>query len=304
MPDVQKAQTLYDVTKWWFTVVPVAIFPTTFIIDAPFGRFAPSKDSIFLVDGLKSWIFMELISPAAFVYSFLRSPLSPIAAGTAPPITLAHPPTFLAALFLIHYLNRAIVSPLRTPSRSKSHIFVPASAVAFNVVNGSLLGAYLSSPGAQSFLSGAFQRPAFWIGVAVWAAGFVGNIVHDEILLNLRRKAKTTKTAQADEDDNANGKKKSKGEHYAIPHGLLYRFISYPNYFCEWAEWLGFAVAASPAPAIASLSAFAATISPPWLFVFSEVLLMFPRAWKGHKWYHNRFPDYPKERKAVVPFLI
>lgn len=123
---------------------------------------------------------------------------------------------------------------------------------------------------------------------------------------NSKKAATTARTGSEDADDDANGqkKKKSKGEHYAIPHGLLYRFISYPNYFCEWAEWLGFAVAASPAPSVASLSLFVATVSPPWLFVFSEVLLMLPRAWKGHKWYHSRFADYPKEREAVIPFLI
>ncbi|KAI8973963.1 3-oxo-5-alpha-steroid 4-dehydrogenase-domain-containing protein [Trametes punicea] len=311
MPDVQKAQALYDLVRKWFALMPTAICPLTFVIDAPFGRFSPSQDSIFLVDGIKSWIFMELIAPTTFLYTFLQSPLSPTAAGSAPPLTLTHPPTFLAALFLLHYLNRAIISPLRTPSRSKSHIMVPLSAVGFNVINGALLGAYLSSPTAQAFLAGGFERPQFWAGVVLWAVGLVGNIAHDEILLNIRRNAKAkgkarqiTGAAKGDDDDDNGKSKKNKQEHYAIPHGLLYRFISYPNYFCEWMEWLGFAIAASPPPLITSLAAFLTTISPPWLFFFSEVLLMFPRAWKGHKWYHRRFPDYPKERKAVIPFIL
>ncbi|KAI0653511.1 3-oxo-5-alpha-steroid 4-dehydrogenase-domain-containing protein [Cubamyces menziesii] len=304
------AQGLYDLARKWFALTPLAIFPVTFAIDAPFGRFAPSKDSIFLVDGIKSWIFMELISPAFFIYTFLHSPLSP--PGASPSLALSHPPTFLSALFLLHYLNRALISPLRTPSRSKSHLLVPLSAIAFNSVNGSLLGTYLSSPAADAFLDGAFARPRFWAGVALWALGLVGNVVHDEILLNIRRKAKAKGKGKAHEsnggakdDDDNNGKaKRNAQEHYAIPHGLLYRFISYPNYFCEWMEWLGFALAASPAPSCTSFAAFLATVSPPWLFVFSEFFLMFPRAWKGHKWYHSRFPDYPKERKAVIPFLL
>ncbi|KAL1941479.1 hypothetical protein VTO73DRAFT_7296 [Trametes versicolor] len=304
MPDVQASQALYDLARKWFAIIPPIICPATFAFDAPFGRFTPSQDSIFLVDGLRSWIFMELISPATFIYAFLHSPLSPTAAGTAPPLTLSHPPTFLAALFLLHYLNRAIVSPLRTPSRSKSHISVPLSAVLFNTVNGSLLGAYLSSPAAHAYLSGAFSSPRFWAGIAAWAVGLAGNIIHDEILLNLRRTAKKNKAKAAKDGDGDGAQEKSKGEHYAIPHGLLYRYISYPNYFCEWAEWLGFACAASPAPAVTSLAAFFASASPPWLFFLSEVFLMFPRAWRGHLWYLNRFPDYPKERKAVIPFLL
>ncbi|KAI0368971.1 hypothetical protein BV20DRAFT_997545 [Pilatotrama ljubarskyi] len=309
MTNVQEAQALYDAARKWFAIIPPLLCPPTFIFDAPFGRFSPSSDSTFLVDGIKSWIFMELVSPVTFLYAFLRSPLSYVAGGSAPPLTPAHPPTFLAALFLLHYLNRAIISPLRTPSRSKSHIFVPLSAVLFNTVNGSLMGAYLSSPAARAFLAGAFSRPLFWAGVGLWAAGLVGNIVHDEILLNIRRKAKAKgkakdESADGKQDDDNNGKTKSKQEHYAVPHGLLYRYISYPNYFCEWIEWLGFALAASPLPSLASSSAFLNTVSPPWLFFLSEVFLMLPRAWKGHKWYHTRFPDYPKERKAVVPFVF
>lgn len=232
---------------------------------------------------------MELVSPAAFLTQFFRAPLT--ATQTPPLLTLSHPATLLSALFLVHYLNRAIISPLRTPSRSKSHLIVPLSAVVFNSVNGSLMGAYLSSGAASAIRT----SPRFWFGIALWAVGFAGNIVHDEILLNLRRNA----NAQKKNDDG-----KAKGEHYAIPYGLLYRWISYPNYLCEWLEWLGFALAASPAPSVASVSAFIATMSPPWGFLWAEVLLMLPRAWKGHKWYHSKFPDYPKERKAVIPFVL
>ena len=38
----------------------------------------------------------------------------------APSLSLSHPPTILAAAHI--YLNRALISPLRTPSRSKSHL--------------------------------------------------------------------------------------------------------------------------------------------------------------------------------------
>ncbi|CDO78198.1 hypothetical protein BN946_scf184974.g6 [Trametes cinnabarina] len=188
---------------------------------------------------------------------------------------------------------------------------VPLSAIGFNTLTGLLLGTYLSSPRAAAYLEGAFARPRFWAGVTIWALGFVGNIAHDEILLNIRRKAKAKGKARESAEgtgeagDDNNGKvKKNKQEHYAIPHGLLYRYISYPNYFCEWLEWLGFAFAASPAPSFSSFAAYFTTASPPWLFFFSEVFLMLPRAWKGHQWYRNRFPDYPKERKAVIPFVL
>ena len=161
------------------------------------------------------------------------------------------------------------------------------------------MGSYLSSPEGLSYLAGAYQRPRFWLGVLIWAAGFIGNIVHDEILLNIRRKKKAEDAKKTSEQTT-----KKKGEHYAIPHGLLYEYISYPNYFCEWIEWLGFALAASPLPSFESWGAFLATIAPPFLFFAAEVFTMVPRSVRGHQWYHSKFPNYPKERKAVVPFVF
>lgn len=299
--EVAQIQGLYDVARRMFVIGSCVTSPVTFFIDAPFGRFALKDSSILVVDGLKSWIAMEVVAPMTFLYSFLHSPLSPTSFGRSPPLSLSYPPTFLGILFLIHYLNRAILSPLRTPSRSRSHLVVVLCAISFNVVNGALMGSYLSSPSAANHLAGAFSRPLFWLGVGLWAFGFAGNILHDEILLNLRRSAKAKGKARADDDDR---KGKGKQEHYAIPYGYLYRFISYPNYFCEWIEWLGFALAASPVPSFASFPAFLASATPPFVFLLTELVLMLPRAYRGHKWYHSKFPDYPKERKAVIPLLF
>ncbi|CCL99235.1 uncharacterized protein FIBRA_01250 [Fibroporia radiculosa] len=243
---------------------------------------------------------MELVSPFMLAYSYFKAPL---ASEVTPPLSLEHPSTLLAVLFLLHYLNRALISPLRTPSRSKSHVSVILSGLIFNLLNGSLMGTYLSSPDAQHFLADAFSRPLFWTGIGLWALGLAGNILHDEILLNIRRNAKAKGKAKARGGDD-NGKRKSNQEHYAVPHGYLYHFISYPNYFCEWCEWLGFALAAAPPPSFESFAQLLETLHPPYAFVFLEVVLMLPRAYRGHKWYHSRFPDYPPERRAVIPFLF
>ncbi|KAJ7704304.1 hypothetical protein B0H17DRAFT_7535 [Mycena rosella] len=295
-------QVLLDGARKWFLIGNVASAPAQLFIDAPFGRFTPSEHSVFLVDGIKAWIVMELVSPAFFLYALFSGP-------NAHPPALGSPKSILVGAFLVHYFNRALVSPLRTPSRSKAHLIVPLCAVAFNTLNGSLMGAFLTSPTPPA------PAPYFYAGLALWALGFAGNIAHDEILLNIRRRAKDKP------------KDKPKGEHYAIPHGLLYRFVSYPNYFCEWCEWLGFAVAADPrlvsalfsgsllsggfsmASASAALRGPAANflpfVSAPWVFLISEVVLMFPRAYRGHRWYHDTFGDkYPKERKIAVPFVL
>ncbi|TBU42107.1 hypothetical protein BD309DRAFT_1081621 [Dichomitus squalens] len=70
--------------------------------------------------------------------------------------------------------------------------------------------------------------------------------------------------------------------------------------------WLGFTLAPSPAPSFASVGAFVtvAKVSPPWLFFLNEVWPVLPRTDKRHRWYYSKFPDYPKERKVVNPFLF
>ncbi|KAJ3817114.1 hypothetical protein F5880DRAFT_1632021 [Lentinula raphanica] len=77
---------------------------------------------------------LKLVSPLTFIFTFLKSPLS----RYEPVFELSFAQYILAGAYLTHYLNRAIISPLRTPSRSKSHIIVPFSGVLFNVLNGSL----------------------------------------------------------------------------------------------------------------------------------------------------------------------
>ncbi|TRM60565.1 3-oxo-5-alpha-steroid 4-dehydrogenase-domain-containing protein [Schizophyllum amplum] len=307
-PDLKQARGLYNAARKWFAIASFCTGPVLLVINAPFGRFALKDNNPFMLDGIKSWMVMEIVSPACFLYALLKSPLSPSGA----PASFTEPHMLLAALYLIHYANRAVISPLRTPSRSKSHLIVALAGVGFNIFNGSLMGSYLSSPAARANLTGAYTRPLFYLGIALWAVGFAGNIAHDEILLNIRRKAQDKKRTESE------GEKKQ--EHYAIPQGLLYKYISYPNYFCEWVEWTGFALAAAPVPVV-SLSAltmasvihalvkpattFWPSLTPPYIFLLNEVVLMLPRAIRGHNWYHDKFGDrYPKERKAVVPFLL
>jgi 3-oxo-5-alpha-steroid 4-dehydrogenase 1 len=300
----QSATVRYELLRKLFIVVPPVIVPLNYMIDAPFGRFSPSEDSIFNVDGIKSWMIMELVAPIMFAFTFWQAPLNLLPNWT-PHLKLYQPATLLSAFFLLHYLNRGIISPLRTPSRSKSHIIVPLCATFFNMLNGFLMGAYLSSPLARQFLKGAFDRPTFWFGLGLALVGLAGNILHDEILFDIRRKAKAKgKGKDVSNSSSSESKPKPKTEHYAIPHGWLFDYVSFPNYFCEWVEWLGFALAAAPFPTLGSQIVFFATLHPPWLFLLSELLLMTPRALKSHQWYKDRFPDYPKDRKVVIPYLL
>ena len=77
---------------------------------------------------------------------------------------------------------------------------------------------------------------------------------------------------------------------YKIPQGGFYRWVSAPNYFGELLEWLGWAIATW------SLAGFS--------FLVYTAANLGPRAITNHKWYLEKFDDYPEERKALVPFLF
>ena len=65
--------------------------------------------------------------------------------------------------------------------------------------------------------------------------------------------------------------------------------MSGANYFGEIVEWSGYALAARRlAPAAFAFFTFANTA---------------PRAYHHHLWYRAKFEDYPKARKAVLPYI-
>lgn len=106
------------------------------------------------------------------------------------------------------------------------------------------------------------------IGFLLFVLGLYINISSDNKLINLR--------------------KIKKG--YFVPKGGLFKYISCPNFFGEILEWFGFALMTFN---IGSLSFFIWTCCN-----------LIPRALAHHTWYKNKFNEYPKERKAILPFLI
>lgn len=58
----------------------------------------------------------------------------------------------------------------------------------------------------------------------------------------------------------------------------------------EMVEWGGWALAAWPSLPAAAFAAF-------------TFFNLAPRGWRHHLWYKQRFPRYPRERRAVIPFL-
>lgn len=83
---------------------------------------------------------------------------------------------------------------------------------------------------------------------------------------------------------------KREGKGYVVPRGGIFELVSCPNYFGELVEWLGWAVMTW---SWAGLGFF--------IYTFAN---LGPRARANHQWYLDKFgEDYPKNRKAVIPFL-
>ena len=176
---------------------------------------------------------------------------------------------FLWALWGLHYTNRSFIYPFRIRTQGKKiPVLIVGSAIFFNFVNGFLNGTYLGNFG-EAYGNDFFKSAHFLIGFPVFIAGAVINNYSDTILINLRKPGETG---------------------YKIPTGGLFKYVSGPNYFGEMIEWIGFAIMANSLPG--------------WSFAIWTCVNLIPRTLDNHKWYLEKFPDYPKERKAVIPFIL
>ncbi|MBP9151934.1 MAG: DUF1295 domain-containing protein [Flavobacteriales bacterium] len=173
----------------------------------------------------------------------------------------------IGGLWLFHYFNRTFVYPFRIKSGDKKMpLFITGSAIFFNLFNAGLNGYYLAELSSYSF--DWITSWQFMVGLPLFMLGFAINFWSDEILMNLRKPGETG---------------------YVIPHGGLFKYVSAPNLFGEIIEWTGFAILAWSLPALS----FA-------LWTFANLV---PRAVAHHKFYLQKFADYPKERKSVFPFV-
>ena len=178
-------------------------------------------------------------------------------------------PLLLFLVWQAHYVQRTYVFPFLMRMKGKrTPLFTVALALIFNTVNATL-NAYAISHGPLRLDSSWLTDPRFIIGVLVFAAGYVINRQSDAILRGLR----------------APGEKG-----YKIPTGGFFRWVSSPNYLGELIEWCGWALASWSLAGVAFLA-----------FTFANLA---PRALSNHKWYLSKFPDYPQNRRALIPNIF
>ena len=171
-------------------------------------------------------------------------------------------------IWLTHYVHRTFIWPYKVNMRGKEMpLTIALSAFFFNIVNVSIQAYWIFY--FASYPLDWLTSPAFIIGISIFIIGLYINIRSDYILINLR---------------------KEKGPGYHISNSFLYKHLSSPNYFGELLEWMGWAILTF------SLSGF--------IFFLWTFANLFPRAITNHKWYKNKFKEYPESRKAILPWII
>ncbi len=179
-------------------------------------------------------------------------------------------PLVLLGLWQLHYVHRGIIYPLRLradPSR-RTPVLVAVFGLAHNAFCSVLNAAWLTSVG-PAWTVGWLWDPRFLVGAAIFTFGFVLNRWSDAILRGLRQPGQGG---------------------YRMPIGGPFRWVSCPNYLGELLIWVGFAIAAWSPAGLA--------------FALYTAANLVPRAIEHHLWYRRTFPGYPRERWALVPFLL
>lgn len=173
----------------------------------------------------------------------------------------------LVSFFGLHYFHRTFIFPFRLQVRGKKMpLSVVLMGMIFNVINGSLFGIYYKQFGQYSL--DWLTDPRFLAGTLVFFIGMFINWRADYYLISLR------KSAEAD---------------YKIPRGWLFELVSCPNLLGELIEWAGYALLTWSLPGL--------------VFSIWTAANLIPRAQAHHRWYLKTFPDYPPQRRAIIPFL-
>ncbi len=237
-----------------FTIIGLSTFLVLLKVTAPYGKF--SKRSWGPTMSYKlGWFLQEIISLITFSYFFITGEIDNKA---------------IAWLFFIlwnlHYFNRSIIFPLRKKQDSFCPSIIVLFAIIFNIINGFINGYFLGN--LQQYDLNYIYNINFIIGIILFLAGAIINLISDNILLKL----------------------KGIGDSYKIPSGFLYNYISCPNYFGEIIEWIGFAVMTWSYPGL--------------IFALWTFFNLVPRSISHHKWYKSNFSDYPRNRKAIIPFIL
>jgi 3-oxo-5-alpha-steroid 4-dehydrogenase 1 len=179
-------------------------------------------------------------------------------------------PVILLVVWLSHYFHRAFIYPFSIRSRKSMPVSVLCFALLFNSINPYIQARwiYTFAP-TTAYTEEWLTDIRFMTGVLVFFIGYVINRRADHHLRNLRKPGETG---------------------YKVPERGFFRYVSCPNYLGEIVEWTGWAVAVWSLPGLT--------------YALWAMFNLLPRARAHHFWYKKTFPNYPSDRKILIPFIF
>ena len=252
----------YNIFLAVMAVTALFVFIALHFVKAGYGYLYNPKFG-FPVPNKVAWVLME--APVFIAMWALWYYLGDMTTELAPMV--------LFSIIQIHYFQRSFIFPLLLRGHSKMPVSIMLMGATFNTLNACMQGGwlfYIVPTYFPNYYENWFSKPFIYIGVAVWLFGFITNLHSDYIIRHLRKP----------------GDKK----HY-IPRGGMFRYVSSANYFGEFMEWVGFAIASW---------SWAGVVFALWTFAN-----LGPRSASLYKRYEKEFgEEFTKlKRKRIIPFI-
>lgn len=240
-------------------IVAVFVFVALFFVEAGYGYLFNPKFG-FPVPNKVGWVIMEC--PVFFAMAALWA-MSDYAMEAAPLV--------LFLIFELHYFQRSFIFPMLMRGNSKMPVGIVAMGALFNTLNAVMQGGWIFYYAPQmGYYDGWMSKPYIYIGIAVFLFGFITNLHSDYVIRHLRKPGDT--------------------KHY-IPKGGMFKYVSSANYFGEFMEWVGFAIASW---------SWAGVVFAMWTFAN-----LGPRSASLYKRYEREFGEEftSLKRKRIIPFI-
>jgi 3-oxo-5-alpha-steroid 4-dehydrogenase 1 len=224
---------------------------------ASYGRHYVQSSIVPTVNGKMGWMLMEIVSPVTVLLFFSTYQQSGPSVSTG---------RVLLALWLAHYSNRAVISPLMAPGMSNSRVDIVFYSALFNFVNAAWIGHDLGFLNSQEFT----LTPRTQLALGLFAMGLLINLSSDYYLQSVRRE-------------------KGNRSQYILPEWGLYKYILSPNYAGEIVEWIGYAMLLRE--------------DSGWFFLAWTICNLAPRARSHLAWYKEKFGAKVGSRRALIPYV-
>ena len=245
--------TMHDnLIMWIWLLLPIPVFFVAMSKWDPLGR-RGGRGGGPQVDARVGWFAMEipclLVLPGVYLTSGNYHLIG----------------TLVVLLWIAHYAHRTLIWPWFIPRRGASApVTLSLFGLAFNVMNGYLIGGFISSVSPDQL--GLADGLRYAVGAAIMLGGATLNIWSDYALRAQRLRSR---------------------KRYVLPRGGAFEWVSCPNLLGEIVEWSGLALMIWSLPGLA--------------FVLWTGAILIPRAMWRHRQYQRMFADYPHQRRTLIP---